>query len=81
MIKKNWILSKKVLLVALAVGFFSSCGDVGKKINEKIEDLTKKTESVDSLINNAIDEALPIDSLIKTEQEKIFQIDSLIQNL
>lgn len=79
MTKKIWLLSKKILVVALAAGFFASCGDVSRKVNEKIEELTQKSESLDSLVNNEINEILPIDSLMKTEQEKFTQIDSLVQ--
>ncbi len=76
--KIAWVFPKIILVVALTAWLFSSCGDVSKRVNEKLDELSKKTESLDSLIKNHINEIIPIDSLTKKGSESLNKIDSLI---
>jgi predicted RecB family endonuclease len=66
------------LVVLLTTGFLISCGDVNRRVDEKIDKLLKKTESLDSLINKEVDKVLQLDSLINKEYEKVNKLDSII---
>ena len=74
---------KKVLKIRLFVAFFSvtliSCSDVSRKVDDNIEKLLKKTETLDSLLNQEVDKILTLDSLIDKEHQKVIKLDSLIQ--
>lgn len=70
---------KIILLVAIFSFTFISCRDVSQKVNEKIETLNKKTESLDSLLNKEVEKVLTLDSLIDKEHQKVMKLDSLIQ--
>lgn len=65
-------------VVALSAGILISCGDLNRKVDEKIDSLMEKTESLDSLINKEVDKALQLDSLINTGIEKTKKLDSLL---
>ncbi|HOK39308.1 MAG: hypothetical protein WHW07_09050 [Bacteroidales bacterium] len=67
------------LVVLLTAGFLISCGDVNRRVDEKIDKLLKKTESLDSLLNQEVDKVLTLDSLIDKEHQKVIKLDSLIQ--
>lgn len=73
----------KVLKNSIFLAFFSitflSCNDISKKVDEKMELLLKKTETLDSLINQEVDKVLTLDSLIDKEHEKVIKLDSVIQ--
>ena len=70
---------KIILLAAIFSVTFISCGDVSQKVNEKIETLINKTESLDSLLNKEVEKVLALDSLINKEQQKVMKLDSIIQ--
>ncbi len=44
-------ITKNLFLPILAVYFLSSCGDINKEAENKLNELKNKTESLDSLIN------------------------------
>lgn len=67
-----------IFLAILTTGIFISCGDLDRKVAEKMDKLMKKTESLDSLINNEVDKVLVLDSLINTGSEKAKKLDSII---
>ena len=67
-----------ILVVVMIAGIFISCGDLNRKVDEKIDKLLNKTESLDSLINKEIDKVLVLESLINTGSEKAKDLDSLI---
>ncbi len=67
-----------ILMAVVTTGIFNSCGDVNRKFDEKIDNLMKKAESLDSLINKEVDKVLVLDSLINTGSEKAKKLDSLI---
>ena len=69
----------RVPIVAIfSAVFFISCGDISKKVDKKLEELQKKTESIDSLISKEVDKVLALDSLINRESETVKKLDSLL---
>ena len=66
------------LIAIIASFFFTACGNMSTDIENKLNELKSKTESLDSTINNEVDKVLTLDSLINTEQEKVKKLDSLI---
>ncbi len=72
----------KTLIIIFTVVFstvvFISCNDMRKKVDEKIDNLLKKTESIDSLIINEVDKVLELDTLISTGNEKVKKLDSIV---
>jgi hypothetical protein len=70
---------KKILLVAFLSVTFFSCRDLSRKVDDKIDMLIKKTESLDSLLNQEVDKVLTLDSLIDKELQKVIKLDSLIK--
>ncbi|KAF0238879.1 MAG: hypothetical protein FD181_602 [Prolixibacteraceae bacterium] len=67
-----------ILVVVITAVIFFSCGDLNRKVDDKIDKLMKKAESLDSLINKDVDKVLQLDSLINTGSEKAKKLDSLI---
>ncbi|MBN1768122.1 MAG: hypothetical protein JW842_06385 [Prolixibacteraceae bacterium] len=70
---------KIILLVAIFSVSFISCGDVNKKIDDKIETLIKKAETLDSILNKEVEKVSTLDSLITKEHKNMMKLDSLIQ--
>lgn len=73
---KNFFLN--YFLVMLAIFFLSSCGDLTKEAEKRLNELENKTETLDSLINKEVDKVLALDSLINFESDKVKKLDSLI---
>ena len=74
-------MAKKIsflLAIVMTAVIFISCGDLIRKVDEKIDKLMIKTESLDSLINKEVDKVLVLDSLINTGTEKAKDLDSLL---
>ena len=71
-------LLKKVPVFILTVYILTACGNAGKNIEEKLNELQDKTESLDSLLNKEVDKVLTLDSLINLESEKVQKLDSLV---
>lgn len=65
-------------LLFIAVFAFTACGDLAKELEQKINELNTKTESLDSLVNQEFEKVLTLDSLINSESEKVKKLDSLI---
>ena len=74
---------EKVLKIYIFLVFFSivffSCNDVSKKVDDRIEQVLRKTETLVSLLNQEVDKVLTLDSLIDKEHQKVLRLDSLIQ--
>ncbi|MBK9715942.1 MAG: hypothetical protein IPO85_00135 [Saprospiraceae bacterium] len=68
---------KNFLLLAV-MGLLVSCGDLSKKIEEKLNELSNKTDHLDSLVNKEFDKVKSLDSLINFESDKIKALDSLV---
>ena len=58
---------------------FISCTEMGRKVEEKLDDLNNKAESLDSLVNKEVDKVFILDSIINRESEKVKKLDSLIE--
>lgn len=68
----------KILLPLLFVLIFSSCEDLEKKVEGKLDLLNEKAAKIDSLVNRELDKVDVLDSIINKETDKIQQLDSLI---
>jgi hypothetical protein len=68
----------KLIFQLSVVTFLTSCGNVGSEVENKLNDLKKKTESLDSLVNKEVDKVLTLDSLIIEESNKVKKLDTLI---
>jgi len=69
----------KLILTILATFSLTSCGNLSKEVENKLNDLKRKTESLDSIINKEVDKVLTLDSLINSESDKFKKLDSLIK--
>ena len=69
---------RAILVVVMTIGIFISCRDLNRKVDEKIDKLLKKTESLDSLITKEFDKVLVLDSILSTGSEKANKLDSLL---
>ena len=72
------ILFKGILPLVTAIVLLSSCGDMTKKLDDKLNELSVKAEQLDSLVNREVDRVLTLDTLVNFENEKINRLDSLI---
>jgi len=68
------------IVVIFTAVIFISCGELSKKVEKKLDELQKKTESLDSLITKEVDKVLALDSLINRESESVKKLDSLLTN-
>ena len=68
----------KIMLPLMSMFLFISCGEMTKKVEDKLQDLTNKANSLDTLIKKEIDKVMALDSIINLEGDKIKMIDSLI---
>ncbi|REG81247.1 hypothetical protein [Algoriphagus antarcticus] len=71
-------LLKRSIPLIMAIGLFTSCGDMTKKVEDKLKALHAKAEQLDSLVNREYERVLTLDTLINFENEKIEKLDSLI---
>lgn len=65
-------------LPVITVFALTACGDLSREVEEKLNELNTKTESLDSLVNQEFEKVLTLDSLINSESEKVKKLDSLI---
>jgi hypothetical protein len=68
----------KLILPLLMMVLFISCSEMSKKVEDQLNDLTNKAESLDSLVNKEIDKVMELDSIINLEGNKVKVLDSLI---
>jgi hypothetical protein len=68
----------KVFFALVMMFLFISCTDMGKKVEDHLNDLTNKAQSLDSLVNKEIDKVMALDSIINLEGNKVKVLDSLI---
>jgi len=71
-------LYQKIGITMTAMFVLASCGNLSNEVENKLNELKSKTESLDSLINTEVDKVLTLDSLINKESEKVKQLDTLI---
>lgn len=72
------ILIKGILPIIIGIGLLTSCGDMTKKLDDKLNELSTKAEQLDSLVNREVDRVLTLDTLINFENDKVKRLDSLI---
>lgn len=70
--------NKSIIFTMLAMFLLASCGNLSNEVENKLNELKNKTESLDSLINKEVDKVLTLDSLINKESDKIKKLDTLI---
>jgi len=63
------------LLLILALGFFESCSHMGKKLEEKLNEMDSKAEGLDSMLNREVGRVRDLDSLIDFENVQIKKLD------
>jgi len=68
-----------ILHLILMVGLLTSCGDMSKTVEEKLNELNNKAQHLDSLVNKEIDKVLVLDSLINMEGKKVKELDSIVR--
>ncbi|WP_162343311.1 hypothetical protein [Cyclobacterium salsum] len=68
----------RYFLPILVLFLLSSCGDLRKKAEDRLNDLQNKAASLDSLVNKEIDKVLTLDSIVNREGEKVKKLDSLL---
>jgi hypothetical protein len=68
----------KTILAIVTFFSVSSCDNISKEVENKVNELKNKTESLDSVIKKETDKVLTLDSLINGESEKVKKLDSLI---
>jgi hypothetical protein len=71
------LLKKSILLMAI-FALFASCGDIAKKVEDKMKVLNEKTLRLDSLVNKEFSKIPALDSLINMKGDKIKKLDSII---
>jgi copper homeostasis protein CutC len=69
---------KNTVFTMLASLLLTSCGSLSNEVENKLNELKNKTESLDSLVNKEIDKVLTLDSLINQESDKVKKLDTLI---
>lgn len=73
------VIKKGSLLLFMSIGFFTSCSDISKKVEDKLIELDTKTLQLDSLVNREMDKVMELDTLINFENIKVEKLDSLIE--
>jgi septal ring factor EnvC (AmiA/AmiB activator) len=68
----------KLFLTIVIIFLLSACGDLSNDVENKLNELKNKTETLDSIINKEVDKVITLDSLINKESEKIKKLDTLI---
>lgn len=68
-----------LLFIIIALGFFSSCNDMSKRVEDKINELENKAVELDSMVNKEMDKVMELDTLIDLEKFKVKKLDSLIE--
>jgi len=69
---------KFLVPVVLTLVLLTSCGEISREVEQKLNELRGKAESLDSLVNKEVDKVMELDSLINYESLKIKELDSLV---
>ena len=62
----------------LLLVFSTSCENLDKKLQEKVNLINAKAESLDSLMNKELNKVNSLDSLVNRELDKVDSLDSMI---
>jgi ABC-type transporter Mla subunit MlaD len=78
--KKHFVMRKQlsVLLPFAIMILFASCNEMSKRVEDKLNELTNKANSLDTLINKELDKVKALDSILNRESDKVKVLDSLI---
>lgn len=68
----------KLILPIMLMVLLISCSEMTKKVEDKLNELNNKANSLDTLINKEIDKVMALDSIINLESDKVKVLDSLI---
>ncbi len=68
----------KIILPLMIMVLFISCSEMSKKVEDHLNELSNKANSLDTLINKEIDKVMALDSIINLESDKVKVLDSLI---
>jgi predicted site-specific integrase-resolvase len=71
-------INKNIIFTMAAIFLLASCGNLSNEVENRLNKLKNKTESLDSLINKEVDKVLTIDSILNKEREKVKKLDTLI---
>ncbi|MBS4069697.1 MAG: hypothetical protein KGZ90_00105 [Algoriphagus sp.] len=76
----NYPSKSRFVFTTLILLFFiiTSCGELDKKLEDKLKLVNDKALKLDSLVNNELDKVNSLDSLINKEMKKVETIDSLV---
>jgi septation ring formation regulator EzrA len=69
---------QSIFSASFFVFFLISCESLNGDLENKIDEITKKTESIDSLINDKVEDYSNLDSIVEKGNNKVKKLDSLI---
>lgn len=69
----NYFSNKPLLTIVIAISI-SSCGNISSEMENKLNELQNKTESLDSMINKEVDTVKKLDTLINKSSSHIDSI-------
>ena len=70
--------SNYLFLTILIPFFLAACSNLSNQVDDKLNELKSKTDSLDVIINKEVDKVLTLDSLINNETGKVKKLDSII---
>lgn len=71
---------KSILCFAtIALLFTTSCNQINQKIDNELNQIQSKADSIDSLVNKKVDQVKQIDSMIQKGTNQVKKIDTLVQ--
>jgi peptidoglycan hydrolase CwlO-like protein len=71
--------SPMTVIASMLIFSFFACNNLSEQVENKLNSLQNKTDSLDALINQEIEKVTNLDSLINTEHQKVRKLDSVIQ--
>jgi hypothetical protein len=68
------------LIIIASASLLTSCGNLSTDVENKLNELKSKSESLDSMLTKEVNKVYALDTLINTEHVKVKQLDSIIQS-
>ncbi len=62
----------------MSIGLFSSCTEVSKQVEEKLNELKTKAVQIDSIVDTGVRKIKQLDTLVNSKTDKIQVVDSLV---
>jgi|GEM_PF-2523119 len=69
-----------IITAGVSILIFTSCENITGKVETQLNQLTDKTNQLDSIINTEMDKVMKLDSVINLEDLKIKKLDSLVND-